>query len=56
MPLSTMTTEQRLNVFDQELQQQAFTSACLTAFPSAILQGSTSYLAATYARAVSSIE
>ena len=53
MPLSTMTNEQRLNVVEQESEapQTAFTSACPTTFPS-----STNYLAAAYARAVTSIE
>lgn len=58
MPLSIMTIEQRLNVVEQESEapQEAFTSACPTTFPSATLQGSTSYLAAAYARAIGSIE
>jgi len=47
-----------LNIIDQESepQQQAFTSASDTAFPSTILHGSISYLAAASIRAVSSIE
>ena len=58
MPLSTMTNEQRLNVVEKESEapQKAFTSACPTTFPSTTLQGSTSYLAAAYARAVTSIK